>query len=100
MVVSSGSPEIRIDLSNHEMFLTRAVTAFSVPFSSFTAFIAYAAMGSVSLKIMAFAGMAAWGGGYLGTKFMQTKMHPQTVKRILGGALFLIALKLAWTLLR
>ena len=71
------------------------VTAFSVPFSSFTAFLAYAAMGSVSLKILAFAGLAAWGGGYLGTKVMQAKMHPQTVKRILGGALFLIALKLA-----
>jgi len=75
------------------------VTAFSVPFSSFSAFIAYAAMGSVSLRILAFAGLAAWGGGYLGTRFMQAKMNPQTVKKILGGALFLIALKLAWPMM-
>lgn len=75
------------------------VTAFSVPFSSFSAFIAYAAMGSVSLRILAFAGLAAWGGGYLGTRFMQAKMNPQTVKRILGGALFLIGLKLAWPMM-
>jgi hypothetical protein len=71
------------------------VTAFSVPFSSFSAFIAYAAMGSVSLRILAFAGLAAWGGGYLGTKVMQVKMHPQTVKKFLGGVLLLLALKLS-----
>ncbi len=74
------------------------VTAFSVPFSSFSAFIAYAAMGSVSWKILIFAGLAAWGGGYLGTKVMQKKMRPQTVKKILGGALLMIAIKLAWAL--
>lgn len=75
------------------------VTAFSVPFSSLTAFVAYAVMGSVSWRLLAFAGLAAWGGGYLGTQFMQTKMHPQTVKKLLGGALFLIAIKLIWPLL-
>lgn len=75
------------------------VTAFAVPFSSFSAFIAYAVMGSVSLRLLAFAGLAAWGGGYLGTKVMQTKMRPQTVKKILGGALVLIALKLTLPLL-
>lgn len=74
------------------------VTAFSVPFSSFSAFLAYAAMGSVSWKIMAFAGLAAWGGGYLGTKVMQKKMRPQTVKKILGGVLVSIGAKLLWTL--
>jgi len=75
------------------------VTAFSVPFSSFTAFIAYAFMGSVSWRILVFAGLAAWGGGYLGTKVMQIKMRPQTVKKLLGGVLLLIAIKLAWTLM-
>ena len=74
------------------------ITAFSVPFSSFTAFIAYAAMGSVSWKILIFAGLAAWGGGYLGTRVMQKRMHPQTVKKVLGGVLLLIAIKLAWAL--
>jgi len=75
------------------------VTAFSVPFSSFAAFVAYAMMGSVSLRILIFAGLAAWAGGYLGTRVMQEKMRPQTVKRLLGGALFLIAAKLVWSLL-
>ncbi len=52
------------------------VTAFSVPFSSLSAFITYAAMGSISIKILIFAGLAAWAGGYLGTKVMQKKCSP------------------------
>jgi hypothetical protein len=74
------------------------VTAFSVPFSSFSAFITYAAMGSISWKILAFAGLAAWAGGYTGTKLMQKKMHPQTVKRLLGGVLLLLGVRLFWSL--
>ncbi len=75
------------------------VTAFSVPFSSFSAFVAYAAMGSISLKILVFAGLAAWAGGYLGTKLMQKKMHPQTVKRLLGGVLLLLGVRLFWSII-
>jgi len=74
------------------------VTAFSVPFSSFSAFVTYAAMGSVSVKILVFAGMAAWTGGYLGTRMMQTKMNPQSVKRLLGGVLILIGIKFLWSM--
>lgn len=70
------------------------VTAFAVPFSSLTAFIAYAAMGSVSVRLLIFAGLAAWGGGYLGTKVMQRNLRPATVKKFLGGVLLLLALKL------
>ncbi len=75
------------------------VTAFSVPFSSFSAFLAYAAMGSFSWKILAFAGLAAWGGGYLGTKVMHKKMQPKTVKKVLGGILLVLGIRLLWTLL-
>lgn len=35
------------------------VTAFSVPFSSFSAFVTYAALGSVSVKILVFAGVSS-----------------------------------------
>ncbi|ACN14720.1 putative permease [Desulforapulum autotrophicum HRM2] len=74
------------------------VTAFSVPFSSFSAFITYAAMGSVSVKILVFAGLAAWTGGYLGTRVMQKKMNPQSVKRVLGSVLILIGFKFLWSM--
>jgi hypothetical protein len=74
------------------------ITAFSVPFSSFSAFLTYAAMGSVSFKILAFSGLAAWAGGYMGTRVMQKKMKPQTVKKLLGGVLILIGVKFLWSL--
>ncbi|WP_319549250.1 sulfite exporter TauE/SafE family protein [Desulfogranum marinum] len=67
------------------------VTAFAVPFSSFTAFLAYATMGSVSWKILLFAGAAAWAGGYLGTIVMQKNMRPAAVRKLLGGMLILLA---------
>ena len=75
-----------------------AVTAFAVPFSSFSAFLAYAAMGSVSWRILGLAGAAAWAGGYLGTCLMQRKMKAAVVKRCLGGVLLLMALRMIWTL--
>lgn len=70
------------------------VTAFAVPFSSFSAFIIYAFMGSVSWKILAFTGIAAWVGGYVGTKVMHLKLQPETVKRFLACILLIIAIKL------
>jgi uncharacterized membrane protein YfcA len=75
-----------------------AVTAFAVPFSSFSAFVTYAAMGSVSWRILAFAGLSAWAGGYLGTIVMHKKMRPGTVKKFLGVVLMLLALKLIFKL--
>ena len=74
------------------------VTALAIPFSSFSAFLAYAAMGSISLKILGFAGLAAWGGGYMGTKVMQKTMSPHAVKKMLGGVLILLGLRLLWAL--
>jgi hypothetical protein len=71
-----------------------AVTAFAVPFSSFTAFMTYAAMGSVSLSLLVYAGLAAWAGGYLGTVVMHNRMRPALVKKFLGGVLILMAARL------
>lgn len=75
------------------------VTAFSVPFSSFSAFVAYMVMGSVSGRILVFAGLAAWTGGYLGTRVMQKKMKAQSVKRFLGAVLILIGIKFLWSMI-
>lgn len=75
------------------------VTALAVPFSSFSAFVTYAAMGSVSWKLLTVAGLAAWLGGYLGTRFMHANIRPGTVKKMLGAGLILLAVKLAFTTL-
>jgi uncharacterized membrane protein YfcA len=70
------------------------VTAFAVPFSSFTAFLAYATMGSVSWETLFFAGAAAWTGGYLGTVVMQKNMRPAAVRKFLGCILLLLAIRM------
>ena len=74
------------------------VTAFAVPFSSFSAFVAYASMGSVDWEILLYAGLAAWAGGYLGTRVMHRRLRPGTVKRLLGVALMILAAKLMWSM--
>ena len=75
------------------------ITAFAVPFSSFSAFITYALMGSVQWKLLIFAGLAAWAGGYAGTIVMHQKMKPHTVRKFLAGVLLLMALRLLFKLL-
>lgn len=72
------------------------VTALAVPFSSLSAFAAYAVMGSVSIRLLIIAGLAAWIGGMLGTKVMQQRMRPALVKQFLGVTLLLLAIKLIW----
>ncbi|WP_028583146.1 sulfite exporter TauE/SafE family protein [Desulfogranum mediterraneum] len=74
------------------------ITAFAVPFSSFSAFLTYLAMGSVSWTILAVAGLSAWCGGYLGTMVMHQRMRPGTVRRILGVVLLLLGLRLLFQL--
>ncbi|BHH83561.1 sulfite exporter TauE/SafE family protein [Desulforhopalus sp. 52FAK] len=70
------------------------VTAFAVPFSSFTAFLAYASMGSVSWEILGFVGVSAWIGGYFGTVVMQKNMRPAAVRKFLGVMLLLLAARM------
>lgn len=70
------------------------ITAFAVPFASFTAFLAYAIMGSVNWRTLFFASVAAWAGGYLGTIVMQKKMRPAAVRKFLGCMLLLLAVRL------
>ncbi len=70
------------------------VTAFVVPFSSLTGFITYTVMGNVNIQLLAYVSITAFLGGYLGTKFMQSKLKPSTVKIFLGIILFIMAIKL------
>lgn len=72
-----------------------AITAFVVPFSFLTGFIAYWAMGPFNPALVLPVGTAAYLGGWLGTRFMQLKLSPSTGKRILGVLILLLAAKLA-----
>lgn len=71
-----------------------AITAFVVPFSSFSAFLTYWSMGIVDWKLSFIASVSGVAGATLGTMFMQKKLNPQTVKKILAFILLLMAAKL------
>lgn len=74
------------------------ITALVVPFSSFTGFLAYWAMGNIHIPLVLCVGVAAALGGYLGTNYMQKHLAPGTVKKFLGAVIMLIGIKLLWQL--
>jgi uncharacterized membrane protein YfcA len=71
-----------------------AITAFVVPFSSLIAFVAYALMGAVNWQILIPAAVAAYIGGFLGTRLMHTRIKPPMVKKFLGIVLLGLAVKM------
>jgi len=73
-----------------------AITAFVVPFSSLSGFLAYLSMGSVDFRLLFYVSIAAFLGGYLGTNFMQNKLKPDIVKKILAIILIILAIKLGF----
>ncbi len=73
-----------------------AITAFVVPFSSFSGFLTYWAIGSVNWKLLLIASSTGFAGATLGTTFMHKKLNPQAVKKILALILLLMAIKLLW----
>jgi hypothetical protein len=76
-----------------------AITAFVVPFSSFSGFLTYWAMGSINWHILIIASVAGIAGATLGTIFMQKKLNPNTVKKILAVILLIMAVKLIFKII-
>jgi len=71
-----------------------AITAFVVPFSSFSGFLTYWAMGNINWSILLIVSVAGITGATLGTNFMQKNLNPNVVKKILAIILLIMALKL------
>ncbi len=71
-----------------------ATTAFVVPFSSFTGFLTYWALGSVNWHIVLVTSAGGIIGATAGTHFMHTRLNPHTVKKILAVILLIMAVKL------
>jgi len=75
-----------------------AVTAFVVPFSSFSGFLTYWSMGSVDWHLLVIVSLGGIGGATLGTMFMHNKLQARTVKKILAVILLLMAVKMLFKL--
>jgi len=76
-----------------------AITAFVVPFSSFSGFLTYWAMGNIDWKITLIASVGGIIGATLGTMFMHKKLNPQAVKKILAVILLIMAVKLIFKII-
>ncbi len=71
-----------------------AITAFVVPFSSFSGFITYWAMGDVNWIILIIASIGGVLGATLGTMVMHKNLNHNHVKKILAVILLVMAIKL------
>lgn len=76
-----------------------AITAFVVPFSSFSGFLTYWAMGNINWHILIIASIAGIAGATMGTIFMQKKLNSNTVKKILAVILLIMAVKLIFKII-
>ena len=75
------------------------ITAFVVPFSSFSGFLTYWAMGDINWKLTAITSISGIVGATLGTMFMHNKLNHNTVKKILAVILLFMAIKLSWPII-
>jgi uncharacterized membrane protein YfcA len=73
---------------------TTTVTAFVIPFSSFSAFLTYWAMGSVDWILIVIVSVAGMIGATIGTSFMHRRLNPKAVKKVLAFILLGMAVKM------
>ena len=71
------------------------ITAFVVPFSSLSGFLTYWSIGTVDLKLLVITSLAGFAGATIGTIFMQKRLNPKVVKKVLAVILLIMAVKMA-----
>ena len=71
------------------------VTAFAVPFSSLTAFLSYAKLGSVNWSVTVCAAVPASVSGFLAALVTHRFLQPRQVKKLLGLLFLILAVKFA-----
>ena len=73
--------------------------SFIIPFSTFTAFLMYASIIKIDYTLLVITSTAAILGGYVGNRIMYFKLDSNQIKKIIAILLYLIAIKLAYTLI-
>ena len=71
------------------------ITAFVVPFSSLSGFLTYWSIGTVDWKLLVITSLAGFAGATIGTIFMQKRLNPKVVKKVLAVILLIMAVKMA-----
>lgn len=75
-----------------------ALSAFVIPFSSFSGFLTYLSMGAVPLNYLIYCSGAGFIGGTIGTSIMHKHINPKVIKKFLGVLLLLMAVKMILSL--
>jgi len=70
------------------------ITAFVVPFSSLSGFLTYWSIGAVDWRLLIITSLAGVAGATIGTIFMQKRLNPKIVKKILAIILLIMAVKM------
>ncbi|MEA1891529.1 MAG: sulfite exporter TauE/SafE family protein [Campylobacterota bacterium] len=68
--------------------------SFVIPFSSIVAFGSYASVIGLDYVLLSVVGVGAYIGGMVGNYILHFKISPQTIKKILAVALYIIAFKM------
>ena len=71
-----------------------ATSMFIVVFSSFSGFVAHVSIARPDWRFLFFAAIFSFAGGQAGSRIMAEKLKGQTVRKIFGGVLLLLVLKL------
>ncbi len=70
------------------------ITAFVVPFSSLSGFLTYCTIGTIDWRLLIITSLAGVAGATTGTVFMQNRLNPGIVKKILAVILLIMAVKM------
>ena len=68
--------------------------SFVIPFSSIVAFSSYASVIELDYILLSVVGLGAYIGGMIGNYILHFKISPQSIKKILAIALYIIAIKM------
>ena len=73
--------------------------SFVVPFSAFTSFLSYAGFVQMDWKLLGISAAGAVIGGYMGNYMMHFKLSQQQVKKVIAILLYILAIKMGWSML-
>ncbi|MGE4547362.1 MAG: sulfite exporter TauE/SafE family protein [Desulfurella sp.] len=75
-------------------------TAFIVIFLSFAGFLGHIAMGKIDIVLLSLCLIASIAGALVGSWAMTTKLSANQVKKIIAIVLYVVALKMLWSLIK
>ena len=75
-------------------------TAFIVIFLSFAGFLGHIAIGKIDIMLLSLCIAASIAGALVGSWAMTTKLNANQVKKIIAVVLYIVALKMLWSLIK